>query len=109
VSPESLAIFDLILELFRVCKGNWSALLDNCTTEGKEHHLETFIIYAAILLGNLGNYYGYGDKKFFPSVPYKFLRELCSASDKTANLLDACLFGIISSELNALGLPDDYH
>lgn len=55
VSPESLDIFNLILELYASCSGNWDKL-------GKEINIHpgemgSFLDYAATFLSNIGNYY----------------------------------------------------
>ncbi|KAF2423435.1 peptidase M49, dipeptidyl-peptidase III [Tothia fuscella] len=91
VSPESLAIFDLILELYDSCKGKWHSMIQSSTYENKENHLEAFIIYS----------------KFVPAVPLEFLRELCATSDKASRLLEDCLPGILPPKPESLGLPSD--
>lgn len=56
VSPESLSIFDFILELYRVCdEGDWAKLASKAQVLMRE--LRLFLEYSAIFLGNVGNYY----------------------------------------------------
>lgn len=54
VSPESRAIFDFILELYRSCSGDWHSLigpdLDN-------ENLQALLTYSATFLSNIGNYF----------------------------------------------------
>lgn len=54
VSPESPAIFDFILELYRTCSGNWSSLIG---PDVSSEDLQRLLTYAATFLSNVGNYY----------------------------------------------------
>lgn len=54
VSPESLAIFDFILELHNSCSGDWQSLVGPDISSNDIHQL---LIYAATFCSNLGNYY----------------------------------------------------
>lgn len=54
VSPESIPIFDFILELHTHCSGDWNAFLDDHVSEESLHG---FLAYAATFLSNVGNYY----------------------------------------------------
>jgi hypothetical protein len=54
-SPESISIFHFILELYRSCGGNW---LDLAFRTGLAiGQLKRFLDYAAVFLGNIGNYF----------------------------------------------------
>lgn len=55
VSPESIAIFDYILELYRSCAGDWAGLAAD--TGVLMADLRHFIDFAAVFLGNVGNYF----------------------------------------------------
>lgn len=55
VSPESSFIFDLILELHRICAGDWSALAKQQCVDEKQ--IQAFVEYAATFLSNIGNFY----------------------------------------------------
>jgi hypothetical protein len=54
VSPESLDIFDFILELHRTCSGDWPSLIGSGVSSEDLHR---FLTYAATFLSNVGNYY----------------------------------------------------
>ena len=55
VSPESSAIFDFIIELYRACDGDWIKLATQAGVSTTD--LEHFLEYAAVFLANVGNYY----------------------------------------------------
>ena len=55
VSPESLCIFDFILELYTSCSGNWDVLIVENWIEKED--CSALLDYAAIFLSNVGNYY----------------------------------------------------
>lgn len=54
-SPESTSIFDLIIQLYLECQGNWKALA--AQTGVSIGNLDLFLEYATVFLGNIGNYY----------------------------------------------------
>lgn len=55
VSPESLPIFNFILDLHSHCHGDWQSL---CEDDGiPEDELNGFLEYAATFLSNVGNYF----------------------------------------------------
>ncbi|KAI1802972.1 dipeptidyl peptidase III [Daldinia bambusicola] len=55
VSPESIDIFEFILELHRSCGGDWNQFHENYGVA--EEGLEAFLEFAATFLSNIGNYY----------------------------------------------------
>lgn len=55
ISPESTTIFDLIIEMFLSCQGHWETLA--LRTGVSMSSIELFLDYAAVFLGNLGDYY----------------------------------------------------
>lgn len=55
VSPESNGIFDLIIELYQSCSGQWTVFVDEGCVSQEE--LSAFLDYAALFLSNLGNYF----------------------------------------------------
>lgn len=59
-SPEANGIFDLIMELYATCSGDWQALSSRQEVSTKE--LEQFLEYAATFLSNVGNYYVRADQ-----------------------------------------------
>lgn len=107
VSPESDSIFDLILELCRATGNDWTRLReDNEAATLESVHLEKFGIYAALVLFNQGNYYGYGDRKFVPGVPAEFLQKITSnASTKARALLEEIVESMLSPNPGNLGYP----
>lgn len=54
-SPESISIFQFILEIYKSCEGNWQELASHVGIEYEE--LRRFLDYAAVFLGNIGNYF----------------------------------------------------
>lgn len=81
VSPESEPIYDLILALYRACNGNWNGLAQK--TNVSEDNLRFFLEYAAMFLGQAGNYKGFGDAKFIPRLPPDALEALASTTPET--------------------------
>ena len=55
VSPESIHIFDFIMDLHSTCGGDWGQLEQLSGLSGQEIH--RFIEYAATFLQSIGNYY----------------------------------------------------
>ena len=55
MSPESVDIYDFIIELHNSCLGNWKVLVEGGQTTQAE--LDAFLNYAATFLSNIGNYY----------------------------------------------------
>jgi dipeptidyl-peptidase III len=55
VSPESIGIFDFILELYYSCSGNWEMVVEENGITVDE--CDAFLDYAATFLSNIGNYY----------------------------------------------------
>ncbi|ODV84671.1 hypothetical protein CANARDRAFT_8252 [[Candida] arabinofermentans NRRL YB-2248] len=64
VSPESETIFDLILTIHKVIKGDYTSLKSHLGEEAVQFYLE----YASQFLANLGNYKSFGDVKFIPRI-----------------------------------------
>jgi hypothetical protein len=55
VSPESNGIFDFILELYRSCAGDWRKFAVDTGVPMSE--IRHFMDFAAVFLGNVGNYF----------------------------------------------------
>ncbi|KAI6813540.1 dipeptidyl-peptidase III [Hortaea werneckii] len=103
VSPESEPIFDFIIHLYHSCNGKWEALSNRLNVSNDE--LTRFLDFAAMFLGNIGNFYGHGDQKFLPNVTTDTLRKLSSTSEVTRRLMEK-FESVISAPLpNMLGLP----
>ncbi|KAI0813655.1 peptidase family M49-domain-containing protein [Xylaria sp. FL0064] len=104
VSPESLAIYDFILELFHSCSGNWNALIEPGVSS---EDLDGFLIYAATFLSNVGNYFGSGDQKFVPAVDAGVLRKLAARSTIPSELHEEMAPYIYAIPPYSLGYPSE--
>ena len=100
MSPESVLIFDFILKLYEVNKGNWDALANEQGLDDVE--LRDFLSYVAVFLGNIGNYYGHGDQKLIPQSSVGF-EKLRIASAETSALYARFEDGILSRFPSSLG------
>ncbi|KAI2623210.1 dipeptidyl peptidase III [Hypoxylon sp. NC1633] len=103
VSPESIPIFDFIVELYRSCGGNWQQCLE--IAEVAEEELQAFLEYAATFLSNIGNYYGSGDQKFTPRTSPGALKKLASKSSKLSKIYAEIQDSITSIPPFTLGYP----
>ena len=111
VSPESEAIYDMIIALYQSCNGDWKALQRDTGISSED--LQSFLEYAAQFLGNAGNYKGFGDSKFIPRLSSKVLRNLVSKTPKARQYYEA-VEGNLFGDLNNLGrlhlgFPDNGH
>ncbi|XWW92118.1 hypothetical protein V2A60_000040 [Cordyceps javanica] len=91
-SAESESIYDLICELSRVANGDWLGLAAQMDVGRQD--IEFFLEYAAMFLGNLGNYRSTEDQKFIPRVDANVLGQLCQVSSSTKELFDIATEGI---------------
>ncbi|PNY21029.1 dipeptidyl peptidase 3 [Tolypocladium capitatum] len=110
LSPESESIYDLILALHKSCSGDWTSLAAKAGVEDSE--LTSFLEYAAMFLGNMGNYKSFGDSKFLPRCGEKSLAALAATSPDAAKFYEATKGAIFSSDKPAamhLGFPDAGH
>ena len=113
-SPESEAIYDIIIALHDSCQGDWKQLQKD--TGVAEDELKAFLEYAAQFLNNCGNYKAFGDSKFIPRLSPNALNTLCQKAAKAKELLE-CIGGngeaIFGNEnkpgLMHLGFPDKGH
>ena len=55
-SPESIGIFDFIMEVYDRIQGKWHYLVI-CLLYASMEEVKAFVEYAALFLSNLGNYY----------------------------------------------------
>ncbi|KAL3476329.1 dipeptidyl peptidase III [Aspergillus californicus] len=103
VSPESNGIFDLIIALYRSCKGDWDILTEKTSTGPDD--IQKFLDYAALFLSNIGNYFGSGDQKFVPGISKEALMELASNHPSTRKLLSNVIDSMYTRLPNLLGPP----
>ncbi|KAG9242072.1 peptidase family M49-domain-containing protein [Calycina marina] len=103
VSPESIGIFDLLLEIYAHFSGEWSKLAEEC--ELSQADVDSFVDYSATFLSNVGNYYGSGDQKFVPTVEPDFFRKLGQKSSKLKELYEAVAVPMFSIPPFSLGFP----
>ena len=86
VSAESVCIYDLVVALHKACDGYYAKLAkDTGVEEGK---VRWWAEYAAMFLGNCGNYKGFGDSKFIPRIEEDDLRKLCSVNEECKGLFE---------------------
>ncbi|CAL1573218.1 unnamed protein product [Knipowitschia caucasica] len=78
-SPESPNIFVLLQKVFR--KQTPAQLEKVATSVGlSSEEYQAFLVYAAGLYANMGNYKSFGDTKFIPNLPKDKFKALISAS-----------------------------
>ncbi|KAF4984185.1 hypothetical protein FZEAL_583 [Fusarium zealandicum] len=110
ISPESEPIYDLILALHKSAKGDWNALAKKADVE--EAEVTRFLEYAAMFLGNNGNYKSFGDSKFIPRCSEKTVAALAATSPEASKFYEATkggIFGAHDPAIMHLGYPDDGH
>ncbi|KAI5369498.1 Putative Peptidase family M49 [Septoria linicola] len=84
VSNESEPTYDLILDLHKRWNGDWKAAQAKAGISDDE--LKHFLSFAAMFLGNTGNYKSFGDSKFIPRIPKEKFGALAATSDTAAKL-----------------------
>uniref|UniRef100_A0A672FKD6 Dipeptidyl peptidase 3 n=1 Tax=Salarias fasciatus TaxID=181472 RepID=A0A672FKD6_SALFA len=78
-SPESANIFVMLQRIFR--KQTPAQLEQAATAAGlSSAEYQAFLVYAAGLYANMGNYKSFGDTKFIPNLPKEKLQALVKAS-----------------------------
>ncbi|KAL1311484.1 hypothetical protein AAFC00_004425 [Neodothiora populina] len=105
VSPESIHIFDYILELYRACDGDWDSLQHE--TQVPPDDLASFLEYAVLFLSNVGNYYGHGDQKFVPQVPVNSMRQISTISSVAQNMYHEIEQAMMTCPPFGLGYPSE--
>lgn len=74
-SPESADIYVLLQRLFR--RQDPDQLREVATAAGlTSEEYQAFLVYAAGLYANMGNYKSFGDTKFIPNLPKEKLKDL---------------------------------
>ncbi|KAF2152883.1 dipeptidyl peptidase III [Myriangium duriaei CBS 260.36] len=66
VSHESEPIYDLIIALHKSCGGDYASLEKKAGLSDED--IKHYLSYAAMFLGNSGNYKSFGDSKFIPRL-----------------------------------------
>lgn len=84
VSSESIPIYDLIVALDKACNGDYSKLAKETGVE--QEKVAWWVEYAAMFLGNTGNYKGFGDSKFVPRIEEEDMKQLSSVNDECSKL-----------------------
>uniref|UniRef100_A0AAX7UYN0 Dipeptidyl peptidase 3 n=1 Tax=Astatotilapia calliptera TaxID=8154 RepID=A0AAX7UYN0_ASTCA len=113
-SPESANIFVLLQRIFR--KQTPAQLEQVATAAGlSSEEYQAFLVYAAGLYANMGNYKSFGDTKFIPNLPKDKLKALVWASQafqeqpaEMEALWDSCscLLYSLENRQKQLGLGD---
>jgi dipeptidyl-peptidase-3 len=99
-SPESESIYDFIIELYNASNGDWKSLQKQAGISDEE--LKYFLEYAAMFLGNSGNYKSFGDSKFVPRGDEKSFEALAALSPKANEFFKATNGAIFSSNNSGL-------
>ncbi|KOS16634.1 putative dipeptidyl peptidase 3 [Escovopsis weberi] len=110
LSPESEPIYDLIIALHKSANGDWDALAKKAGVE--EAEVTLFLEYAAMFLGNNGNYKSFGDSKFIPRCSDKTVAALAATSPEATKFYQATGGAIFSHDNQAsmhLGFPAAGH
>jgi dipeptidyl-peptidase-3 len=110
VSPESESIYDFIIELYNAFNGDWKSAQTKAGLT--DEALQYFLEYAAMFLGNGGNYKSFGDSKFIPRGDEKAFEALAALSPKANEHYKATKGAIFSNDNSGmmhLGYPDEGH
>lgn len=110
ISPESEAIYDFILSLHEASAGDWPSLAKKAGVSEKD--LTDFLDYAAMFLGNNGNYKSFGDSKFIPRCDESVFKALAATSPKADQFYSATKGAVFSADkpgLLHLGYVEDGH
>lgn len=86
----------MILTLHRNCNGDWHGLAKKAGVN--ETELTSFLEYAAMFLGNNGNYKSFGDSKILPRCSEKSVAALAATSPETAKLYETTNGAIFSHD-----------
>lgn len=105
VSHESEPIFDLILQIHKNVKSDYSKL--EIDEDVKKGYLE----YASQFLSNLGNYKSFGDKKFIPRISVEDFEKIVKLSNADLELFNEIKEPLysIDEKSSLLGFPSEGH
>ncbi|KAL1882739.1 hypothetical protein VTK73DRAFT_1259 [Phialemonium thermophilum] len=110
VSPESEAIYDFIISLYKASGGDFKSIARKAGVD--DDGLDAFLQYATQFLGNAGNYKSFGDSKFIPRCDEKVFAALAATSTESQHHYSATHGAIFSADkpgLLHLGFVDDGH
>jgi dipeptidyl-peptidase-3 len=113
VSPESIPIYDLIIALHKACDGDYGKLAKDTGVDAE--NVGYWVQYAAMFLGNCGNYKGFGDTKFIPRIDEDQLHKLSGVSKECAGLYETAakagggIYETKDPKAMLLGYPDQGH
>lgn len=98
------------MALSATAAGDWKALGQKAGIS--EEELQYFLDYAAQILGNAGNYKGFGDSKFIPRAAEASFAALAATSPEATKFYEATQGGIFRADNAAmlhLGFLEDGH
>ncbi|PVH79291.1 hypothetical protein DL98DRAFT_632565 [Cadophora sp. DSE1049] len=103
-SPESEGIYDFILELHKVCDGQWDKFVESGVAR---EHLDTWLEFTGMFLSSLGNHFDDGDQKVVPSVPRDTLKKMAALSSGAASKLEEILDTMLAAQPSSLGYASE--
>ena len=99
-SPESVAIFTLLLAVFSAQPVE--ELLNNAISNGfNQNEIDEILMYSAAFLSNMGNYKSFGDTKFVPQVAKERFRQFLLASNLESAVVNS-LFDCVQTRMYSL-------
>ncbi|KAF2428880.1 dipeptidyl-peptidase III [Tothia fuscella] len=110
VSPESEGIYDFIIAVHKHYNGEWKKVQSDAKLSDEE--LKAFLDYAAMFLGNTGNYKSFGDSKFIPRMEPQQFKAIAALTDETIQLWEQIKDGVFANaEIGQmhLGYPGEGH
>uniref|UniRef100_UPI0035902BE8 EH domain-binding protein 1-like n=1 Tax=Myxine glutinosa TaxID=7769 RepID=UPI0035902BE8 len=104
-SPESPAIYVLLQRIFRTQPPDELRTIATSTAGLSDTDYTSFLVYAAGVYSNMGNYKSFGDSKFVPNLPKEKLKKLVWSSkafqnnqEEMTTIWEACEDRIFSLE-----------
>ncbi|KAK4993816.1 hypothetical protein LTR50_000029 [Elasticomyces elasticus] len=110
VSPESELIYDFIVALHHQSDGDWTKFRQDAGLSDED--MKHFLDYAAMFLGNGGNYKSFGDAQFIPRIGLQQLAALAKTTPRTTKMFDdfkSAIYEKSPAKLMHLGYPSDGH
>lgn len=112
VSPESEAIYDLILGLHEALglPNTNDVYADKLQAVVSKEAVTHYLEYASQFLSNLGNYKSFGDKKFVPKIlAQDFAKIAAAGNSKLADLYSSIEAALYDTTVGLLGWPEEGH